>query len=747
MGMALHAKGHPLEWWESWSATDTKRYRAGECAKKWATFDPGKAGGVGFGTVVELARRYGYDPQASNQNVFGWDDTGYVADDWGGRRGGGRAESESAAPTTAASSLPRFETMPDPNELKPLELDPAEMLRRQVAAMFRPGQHINIVREFWEKDGRRIPHGFGSTFWPDQLTHNASTVLDESDAEAGAFVRLNPITDMEERKSKNERQEQEPGGKVDKAYTDADVTAYENALVECDELPKERQLELIRRLRLPCACIVDSGNKSIHAVVRVDARDADEYARRVAALYDYCEANGLPVDRSCKNPSRLMRLAGAQRGDHLQKLIATYHGPRSWGEFVAEVREIAGEQRRQDAEKQPNDPTNGVVRIEDYEDEDIPAPEWVIPGLIQRKHVTLVVSTSNAGKSAFATRMAIACATGRDFLDGIRTVQCRAYIHDPEMTKDDIRRRIYDVREGMGVPKSELNGMLRFNSTRTKPVTLRGAINTLKELEADGERFGLVVFDSINALLGDVDENSSTSIRREVYVPLVQYAEEVNCAVLIIHHAGKGAPGDKQAGQMARGSSVWVDAADEVIELVGLYVKDGTGAHELLKHYAREVYDDMSQERTWMWPSALRMNMAKFRTSHKRPPIDLIFAYPNHIVDRTGELKECKPVSKRSPDPTAQEMGAEATRDRAERTRRESDSALYRIVSECENTGEAAGGETVAERFNEWRAGQDLPPQSFKTIQRYCREGRYQSVRWNTSRKQFELCDTDEHAA
>lgn len=55
VGMALHAElgsaGLPL--WEAWSRRSSK-YREGECARKWRSFE---SGGVGFGTLIAMARQ------------------------------------------------------------------------------------------------------------------------------------------------------------------------------------------------------------------------------------------------------------------------------------------------------------------------------------------------------------------------------------------------------------------------------------------------------------------------------------------------------------------------------------------------------------------------------------------------------------------------------------------------------------------------------------------------------------------
>ena len=111
---------------------------------------------------------------------------------------------------------------------------------------------------------------------------------------AGAWVRINP-TDGK-------------GGK------DENVTALRHLLVESDDINPVEQLAIIQRLKLPCSAIVHSGNKSIHAIVKVGAANRAEYNERQAFVYDLCNAEGLAVDNACKNPSRTARLPGVDRG-------------------------------------------------------------------------------------------------------------------------------------------------------------------------------------------------------------------------------------------------------------------------------------------------------------------------------------------------------------------------------------------------------------------------------------------------
>ena len=67
----------------------------------------------------------------------------------------------------------------------------------------------------------------------------------------GAWIRFNPLDGQ--------------------GVKDLNVTDYRYALVESDDMEIDKQNAIIRELELPVACLVHSGKKSLHAIVRIDA--------------------------------------------------------------------------------------------------------------------------------------------------------------------------------------------------------------------------------------------------------------------------------------------------------------------------------------------------------------------------------------------------------------------------------------------------------------------------------------------
>lgn len=196
---------------------------------------------------------------------------------------------------------------------------PADMARAWVMALFEPHEVVCLVAD--PTMGYKGGHGGELYAYAGQLADPGDPLLAKIVANTGGrglWGVVNPLDGTGRRKGEN-------------------VTAFRNLLVECDELGADEQLERICALLTngthggpDTASLTWSGGRSWHAVVRVDATDAADYAMRKEWVYALCEANRLPVDRKCGNPNRLTRVAGAMRGDGLQRLAMCRRPSRRW---------------------------------------------------------------------------------------------------------------------------------------------------------------------------------------------------------------------------------------------------------------------------------------------------------------------------------------------------------------------------------------------------------------------------------
>lgn len=209
----------------------------------------------------------------------------------------------------------------------PADLPPTEQAAMQLEALFAGEEFITFVTDYsWsdsEEKWRPASKGIGEpAFGIIRRLRDANSLADVFpglNPDAGIHFCINPMNKMGERKKEN-------------------VRAFRTALVEYDDIPKEVQIRRYLKSGLPIYSITDSGGKSVHALVRVDADNADEYASLVKRLYAYFKKEfGSAPDIQNKNPSRMSRLAGAQRGDSIQRLLYTeVHLERSLRRFLDE---------------------------------------------------------------------------------------------------------------------------------------------------------------------------------------------------------------------------------------------------------------------------------------------------------------------------------------------------------------------------------------------------------------------------
>jgi hypothetical protein len=95
---------------------------------------------------------------------------------------------------------------------------------------------------------------------------------------------------------------------------DANVLSYRYCLVEFDTLSRANQIRFWSSFKIPIVALIDSGNKSIHAVIDVQklakVKNADQWQTCIKGhLYERTLVP-LGADGACSNPSRLSRLPG-----------------------------------------------------------------------------------------------------------------------------------------------------------------------------------------------------------------------------------------------------------------------------------------------------------------------------------------------------------------------------------------------------------------------------------------------------
>lgn len=521
VGMGLKEAGLPVAVWEQWSARDGGRYHKGECIKKWESFH-GSSKPVTQSSIFQLAYEHGWSGPAGH------------ALDWG--------DELTVGPQQPALVDPRWV---EEQELHlPDTWEPAQQLKRYLQTLFEPDEYVAYVTEsFMAADRRRPAKGC----WDrtagqlieelDACGGDVGKVMGDCDPEIGAWICFNPV-DGTGRK-------------------DANVTSYRYALVECDNMEPGKQLAAIHQMELPCAALVYSGGKSIHAIVRVNAPDYAEYRKRVDYLYATCQKNGLTLDQQNRNPSRLSRMPGILRAGQKQALLETNVGKSCWEDWCDWV------------EACTDDLPDTECLADDWDDLP-PLADALISGVLRQGHKMLLAGPSKAGKSFALIELCIAIAEGKTWLGRFSCAQGRVLYINLELDRPSCLHRFKDVYTAMGLAPDNLRNIDIWN--------LRGASVPMDKLapklirRAGKKGYTAVILDPIYKVITG-DENSADQMAKFCNQFDV-VCRALDCAVIYCHHHSKGAQGGKRSMDRASGSGVFARDPDAMLDMTELTITD-----------------------------------------------------------------------------------------------------------------------------------------------------------------------------
>lgn len=521
VGMGLKEAGLPVAVWEQWSARDGGRYHKGECIKKWESFH-GSSKPVTQSSIFQLAYEHGWSGPAGH------------ALDWG--------DELTVGPQQPALVDPRWV---EEQELHlPDTWEPAQQLKRYLQALFEPDEYVAYVTEsFMAADRRRPAKGC----WDrtagqlieelDACGGDVGKVMGDCDSEIGAWICFNPV-DGTGRK-------------------DANVTSYRYALVECDNMEPGKQLAAIHQMELPCAALVYSGGKSIHAIVRVNAPDYAEYRKRVDHLYATCQKNGLTLDQQNRNPSRLSRMPGILRAGQKQALLETNVGKSCWEDWCDWV------------EACTDDLPDTECLADDWDDLP-PLADALISGVLRQGHKMLLAGPSKAGKSFALIELCIAIAEGKTWLGRFSCAQGRVLYINLELDRPSCLHRFKDVYTAMSLAPDNLRNIDIWN--------LRGASVPMDKLapklirRAGKKGYTAVILDPIYKVITG-DENSADQMAKFCNQFDV-VCRALDCAVIYCHHHSKGAQGGKRSMDRASGSGVFARDPDAMLDMTELTITD-----------------------------------------------------------------------------------------------------------------------------------------------------------------------------
>ncbi len=544
VGMALKQEGYTALDWDEWSKSDP-RHKPGECFTKWMSFE-GTGNIVTGATITQMAKDNGWGPRKKkDERALEWDD-----------------------------EIDQEYVIIDKNWVEGMEIkepstwNPVQELTKYLETLFEASENVGYVTDTWQTDdGKYLPTkgNYDRTAGEliqqlNQSNGDLGAVFGDYNPEAGAWIRFNPL-DGEGVKNDN-------------------VTEYKYTLVESDSMDLEKQNAIIRELDLPIAALVYSGKKSIHAIVKVDAANYEEYRKRVDYLYDVCKKNGLDIDNQNRNPSRLSRMPGVERNGKKQFIIDTHIGKDDWEEWYEWIESV-------------NDDLPDPENLTDIWNNmpDLSPP--LIHGMLRQGHKMLMAGPSKAGKSFALIELTIAIAEGRDWI-GFNCAKGKVLYVNLELDSASAYHRFKDVYKALDWEPNNLDNIDIWN-LRGKTVPMDKLAPKLIRRAAKKDYIAVIIDPIYKVLTGD--ENSAEQMAHFTN-QFDKVCTELGSSVIYCHHHSKGSQGDKKSSDRSSGSGVFARDPDAIVDLIELEVTESLLKQEENKAVC-SVYEEALREHNY----------------------------------------------------------------------------------------------------------------------------------------------------
>ncbi|WP_176556364.1 AAA family ATPase [Rubellimicrobium rubrum] len=224
-----------------------------------------------------------------------------------------------------------------------------------------------------------------------------------------------------------------------------------------------------------------------------------------------------------------------------------------------EFQETSGQPRTDPSLATPPERFSRFYSAANLQSKAVPPREWLVEGLVPNKTVTLFSGDGGTGKSLLAHQLAVAVASGCDWL-GMRVTQGRVIFLSAEDDEDELHRRTDEILRATVRNYDDVSG-LTLRSLAGEDALLvseRGPALTASilfqdlEARATNEQPALVVIDTL-ADVYPANENDRAKVRQFVGI-LRGLAIRQKCAVMLLAHPSLSG---LSSGSGMSGSTAW----------------------------------------------------------------------------------------------------------------------------------------------------------------------------------------------
>jgi hypothetical protein len=193
-----------------------------------------------------------------------------------------------------------------------------------------------------------------------------------------------------------------------------------------------------------------------------------------------------------------------------------------------------------------------------FADESLPEPPQVIYGIIRAGQVGMMAASSKAGKSWALLSMAMAVATGGDWM-GWKTTKGRVLYINGELSRYDMQRRLKQLAFVLGLPGVPSN--LDMWHMRGENKTIAQLIPEIMRRQRSAGKYALILPDPLYCFGGGRDENDNAE-QAKTMGEMSEMAERTGAAVFVAHHFSKGNKRDTDHLDRASGAGMFARAVD-----------------------------------------------------------------------------------------------------------------------------------------------------------------------------------------
>ncbi len=224
---------------------------------------------------------------------------------------------------------------------------------------------------------------------------------------------------------------------------------------------------------------------------------------------------------------------------------------------------------------------NGLVAIQSafpIDPASIPPRDWVIPGLLLRRYLSVLVAPPGSGKSLLTLQLALACSTGISWGGWIIRKPAKTLVVNAEDDLDEMRRRLWAAAQEMNIPAARVADKLFLaespesiviakSDPKTKSVVRMPLMEKLIDTIVQNEIDVVVVDPFAETFEGDENDNSQV---KWAGIAWREVARRTGASVFLVHHTRKYAGGMAGDADASRGGGALIGTARIVSTLFAM---------------------------------------------------------------------------------------------------------------------------------------------------------------------------------